>query len=150
MHQSLRAFIDVKIPPLNENLNTTLTPSNIDTDSLIQAITQEPRPAMDASFLKTEAELLALVKEGKSLTPGKDFMLYQMAQHVKLCKELDAIPEHHLTAEQLDDRYNFNGDGEHPKYSRASWRDEVFNGNTLCGYWVWVRGQVDDAFVHAE
>ncbi len=43
-----------------------------------------------------------------------------------------------LTAEQLDDKYNPEGDGEHPTFPRADWQYEVANGDTLSGYWAWV------------
>ncbi len=43
-----------------------------------------------------------------------------------------------LTAEQLDDRYNPDGRGEHPDYPREEWRWEVGEENTLLGYWEWV------------
>ncbi len=43
-----------------------------------------------------------------------------------------------LTTEQLDDKYNSNGYGEHPDYTRSHWRDEVAAKDTLIGYWDWV------------
>lgn len=42
-----------------------------------------------------------------------------------------------LTGEQLDDKYSPNGDGEHPLYSRAHWRDSVAQHDTIAGYWDW-------------
>lgn len=41
-------------------------------------------------------------------------------------------------AEQLDNEFNEDGDGEHPKFSRAKWRAEVAQEKTLLGYWQWV------------
>lgn len=43
-----------------------------------------------------------------------------------------------LTPEQLDDQYNPDGDGEHPVFTRADWREEVAGHLTLRGYWDWV------------
>lgn len=48
------------------------------------------------------------------------------------------IPDFGLTAEQLDDKYNPDGDGEHPGFPRAMWRDWVDERDTISGYWVWV------------
>jgi len=41
-------------------------------------------------------------------------------------------------AEQLDAEFNENGDGEHPDYPRAMWREAVADESTLLGYWQWV------------
>lgn len=49
-----------------------------------------------------------------------------------------------LTAEQLDDKYNPEGNGEHPIFTRGEWRDEVFSENTLRGYWEWVESQIEE------
>lgn len=43
-----------------------------------------------------------------------------------------------LTASQLDDRYNQDGDGEHPLFNRASWIRAVSEHDSLLGYWEWV------------
>ena len=48
------------------------------------------------------------------------------------------IPDFGLTAEQLDDKYNPDGDGEHPGFPRAMWRDWVDQRDTISGYWAWV------------
>jgi hypothetical protein len=47
-----------------------------------------------------------------------------------------------LNAEQLDELYNPEGDGEHPRFTRADWRHEVAAENTLLGYWAWVEAQI--------
>lgn len=44
-------------------------------------------------------------------------------------------PDVALTAEQLEDKYNPNGDGEHPAYPRTAWENEVSSKVTLLGYW---------------
>ena len=46
--------------------------------------------------------------------------------------------DYRLTAEQLDDKYNPEGGGEHPDYTREEWRWEVGEDHTLLGYWQWV------------
>lgn len=49
-----------------------------------------------------------------------------------------------LSAIQLDDKYNPDGDGEHPVFNKAAWRDEAFKSLTLFGYWEWVADQLQD------
>lgn len=41
-------------------------------------------------------------------------------------------------AEELDAEFNEDGDGEHPEYTRAMWREAVADESTLFGYWEWV------------
>ncbi|NLA66717.1 MAG: hypothetical protein GX856_00440 [Gammaproteobacteria bacterium] len=43
-----------------------------------------------------------------------------------------------LSADQLDVKYNPDGDGEHPWHTRKDWRQEVASESTLLGYWEWV------------
>jgi hypothetical protein len=43
-----------------------------------------------------------------------------------------------LDADMLDDKYNPNGDGQHPVFLREHWRGHVAQQNTLAGYWQWV------------
>lgn len=43
-----------------------------------------------------------------------------------------------LTAEQLDDKYNPEGGGQHPDFTREDWMWAVSNEDTLSGYWAWV------------
>lgn len=43
-----------------------------------------------------------------------------------------------LSAEELDEKYNTNGDGEHPKITRKIWREAVAREDTISGYWLWV------------
>ncbi len=50
-----------------------------------------------------------------------------------------------LSASQLDDKYNPDGGGEHPVYTRDDWRQEVGEENTLRGYWDWVAAQLETA-----
>lgn len=47
-----------------------------------------------------------------------------------------------FTARQLDDKYNQEGDGEHPGYTRKDWRQAVDQRDTVTGYWDWVRYQL--------
>lgn len=48
-----------------------------------------------------------------------------------------------LSAEQLDDKYNPDGDGEHPTFTRWDWRQAVAQQSTICGYWLWVEYQIE-------
>lgn len=48
-----------------------------------------------------------------------------------------------LSAEELDDKYNPDGNGEHPRFQRADWRAAVANDETLVGYWQWVEYQIE-------
>lgn len=44
----------------------------------------------------------------------------------------------YLSPDQLDDKYNWDGDGEHPKIPRSAWREAVAQNDTISGYWEWV------------
>ena len=48
-----------------------------------------------------------------------------------------------LLAEQLDDKYNPEGDGYHPGYTRGDWRSAVAQRVTITGYWDWVEYQLE-------
>ena len=50
------------------------------------------------------------------------------------------IPEEDfdMTVEQLDDKYNPDGDGSHPCFTRETWREHVAERYTISGYWDWV------------
>lgn len=54
----------------------------------------------------------------------------------------DEIPDHHLTGAQLDDKYNPDGDGQHPDIGRSEWRAAVDHQETISGYWDWVAHQL--------
>ncbi|WP_432263490.1 hypothetical protein [Cupriavidus sp. TMH.W2] len=49
-----------------------------------------------------------------------------------------------LSAEQLDDLYNPDGDGEHPLITRAMWRQAVAQQDTVSGYWPWLAQMLSD------
>lgn len=49
-----------------------------------------------------------------------------------------------LSAEELDDKYNPNGDGEHPLLTRKEWRAVVGDGGTSLGYWQWLRDKMNE------
>lgn len=46
-------------------------------------------------------------------------------------------------ASMLDDKYNPNGDGQHPVYPRTEWRTAVAAEDTIIGYWDWVEYQIE-------
>lgn len=47
-------------------------------------------------------------------------------------------------AEELDDAYNPDGDGEYPAYTRWDWRSAVKQQSTLLGYWEWVAQMLNE------
>lgn len=51
--------------------------------------------------------------------------------------------DYSLTAEQLDDKYNPDGDGRHPIFTNWDWIQVVAQRSTLLGYWDWVAHQVE-------
>lgn len=53
------------------------------------------------------------------------------------------IVDYELSADQLDHKYNPDGDGVHPKYTRRDWRHEVNSESTISGYWEWVAHMLD-------
>lgn len=53
-------------------------------------------------------------------------------------------PDRDLSPEQLDDKYNPDGDGQHPTHTRRWWREAVANDETLQGYWQWVANQIEE------
>lgn len=54
----------------------------------------------------------------------------------------DCLDDEGLTAEQLDCKYNPEGDGEHHTYTRWEWRQAVASQSTIAGYWPWVEYQI--------
>lgn len=50
-----------------------------------------------------------------------------------------------LNADELDDKYNPAGGGEHPLFTRAHWRSDVACRVTIHGYWKWVSQCITDA-----
>lgn len=44
-----------------------------------------------------------------------------------------------LTTEQLDCKYNPDGDGQHPTVTRSSWEEAVRSKQTSSDYWSWVK-----------
>lgn len=50
-----------------------------------------------------------------------------------------------LKADELDEKYNPTGGGEHPLFTRSHWRADVIDEITICGYWEWVSNCVKDA-----
>lgn len=51
----------------------------------------------------------------------------------------------HNNAEDLDAKYNPDGDGEHPVLTRQCWRDAVCQEETISGYWEWVEHLIRDS-----
>lgn len=55
---------------------------------------------------------------------------------------MSTIPDYKLSPDQLDDKYNPDGDGEHPDFIRADWRKAVNDQATISGYWVWLSNEL--------
>jgi hypothetical protein len=61
-----------------------------------------------------------------------------------------ARADHLLTADELRLKYfdandRSGGQGEHPRFSKFDWHQEVASGDTLRGYWPWVEAQIEEA-----
>jgi hypothetical protein len=52
------------------------------------------------------------------------------------------IDDYGLTPEQLASKHAPDGDDEHPGFPIDVWRLRVHDGDTLQGYWNWVRHQL--------
>lgn len=48
-----------------------------------------------------------------------------------------------LSADSLDAKYNPDGDGEHPYFTRWDWCQAVAQRSTLSGYWRWVEYSIE-------
>lgn len=49
-----------------------------------------------------------------------------------------------LTPDQLSEKYDPSGGGQHPEYTRYSWQCAVMSYSTLRGYWDWVHAQIEE------
>ena len=47
---------------------------------------------------------------------------------------------------QLDDKYNPDGDGEHPFFSVWDWTQAVAQRSTLSGYWTWLQYKIEELY----
>ncbi|MBG6083089.1 hypothetical protein [Rubrivivax gelatinosus] len=50
-----------------------------------------------------------------------------------------------LSADELEEKYNPGGGGEHPVLLRAHWRHDVASELTIRGYWHWVADVIQEA-----
>ena len=58
-------------------------------------------------------------------------------------KEYEVMPsDEYLSADQLDAKYNLDGDGEHPVHTRWDWIQAVAQRSTISGYWAWVEQMI--------
>jgi hypothetical protein len=51
-----------------------------------------------------------------------------------------------LPGSALDDKYNPEGDAEHPAVTRQMWREAVAQHETISGYWDWAAHRIALAF----
>lgn len=58
----------------------------------------------------------------------------------------DLIRKHDkgLSAEQLDEKYNPEGNGTHPLFDRDEWGQVAAAGQTILGYWAWACEKVNE------
>lgn len=63
-------------------------------------------------------------------------MSYTQAQKLIMQEDLG------LAGVTLDDKYNPEGDGEHPVFTRDDWRSAVSQQDTISGYWDWVAHRI--------
>lgn len=75
-----------------------------------------------------------------------------VAAYVSVCNlgiefEIDYgyLDDHSLSAEQLEQKFNACGEGEHPMFTVRMWREAVAQKDTLSGYWEWVSQESRDA-----
>lgn len=79
-----------------------------------------------------------IAQDDKVYTRAEYLAMSAGAQLHLLQADADLIPE------QLDDKYNQEGGGEHPAFPRAFWRQDVSNGDTLLGYWEWTAHRIEE------
>jgi hypothetical protein len=84
-------------------------------------------PAQAVSFTKEDAVAI------DTLNKPFDFTLEQLNTMTE---------DSGLSASLLDDKYNSDGDGEHPIFLRKHWREAVAQEHTVHGYWDWAREQI--------
>lgn len=61
--------------------------------------------------------------------------------------DLELNEDAELSAEELDDKYNQDGEGEHPYFTRKSWRKVVKHQGTSLGYWAWLKNQLEEELI---
>lgn len=86
-------------------------------------------PALIETYERTEAIELRRQQDDNA-------NLIEACERAKIVEGVDM--DYELTAEQLDHKYNQDGDGEHSTHTRANWRVAVAAQDTLAGYWDWV------------
>lgn len=113
------------------------------------AIESSLRADLDAHDVLARVERLAVIEAD----PAVAHIDHVLPEGLKDLVVAIATIDDDLTAEQLDDRYNPEGGGEHPMHPRTDWRYEVANEDTLVGYWDWVAHKIaEDAndFSHKQ
>lgn len=58
--------------------------------------------------------------------------------------DIHEVPDHQLSAYQLQDKYADTDWGHHPKFTRNEWISLVAEEETILGYWEWVHRMVID------
>lgn len=65
---------------------------------------------------------------------------------LELISHLDIL----LCADGLEAQYSPNGGGSHPRFTRADWRADVENEDTISGYWACVSSELRMLATEAE
>lgn len=73
---------------------------------------------------------------------GFDTLIFEFIESIPSLS-LDDVADHTLDADQL--RTKYSRVGEHPRYLKSDWKDEVERDSTLRGYWDWVQAQSEAA-----
>lgn len=84
----------------------------------------EVRKSLAAAAGKAATEIKTAVGEG--------------LETVRVAVREALATDRELTPEQLDEKYNPDGVGEHPVFTRALWKKAVADDETFFGYWQWV------------
>lgn len=111
-----------------------------------------PPGAVDGRFRPLNKELWADLEESLNQSMEEifdnpeDYGFERVEDYTPQLEAVDnpqaAADDRDLTAEELDQKYNWNGGGEHPDYPREDWREMVRIEDTLLGYWAWVQHQL--------
>jgi hypothetical protein len=92
-------------------------------------------------------EIDVIDDETKLIAPAPEHEEYsgsQLGTIEKISEKPAYIPEKDVscTPGWLEDRYNPDGDGEHPTFTRDRWVEAVAAKATLGGYWEWTSEQI--------
>lgn len=121
----------------------------------VSALTKEKQASIALDIFHTDIGIstlddfaITVVEEnGKAVAQDEDHEDYSESDSGAVEKVADEPmyiegEDEGLSAEELDHKYNPDGGGEHPKFTREDWRDAVANDETILGYWDWLEEQI--------